>query len=58
MPITDELDLHTFRLKEVKDVVPDYLKACREKGILLVRAMLWERLWEFVPDSAFDLGKT
>ncbi|MBT5706450.1 MAG: Smr/MutS family protein [Verrucomicrobia bacterium] len=38
-PITDELDLHIFRPKEVKDVVPDYLEACREKGILTVRVI-------------------
>lgn len=33
LPITNELDLHTFRPKEIKDLVPDYLEACREKGI-------------------------
>lgn len=38
-PITDELDLHIFRPKEVKGVVPDYLEACREKGILTVRVI-------------------
>lgn len=39
MPITDELDLHPFRPKEIKDIVPDYLEACREKGILTVRVV-------------------
>ncbi len=38
-PITDELDLHIFRPKEVKHIVPDYLEACREKGILTVRVI-------------------
>ena len=38
-PITDELDLHAFRPKEVKEVVPDYLAACRGKGILSVRVI-------------------
>lgn len=37
MPIDGVLDLHTFRPRDVKDLVPDYLAACREKGILLVR---------------------
>jgi DNA-nicking Smr family endonuclease len=37
MPITGELDLHTFRPQDVKEVVPAYLEACREKGILVVR---------------------
>lgn len=37
MPIDGTLDLHTFQPREVKDLVPDYLEACREKGILEVR---------------------
>ena len=37
VPITDEIDLHTFRPKDVKDVLEGYLEACREKGILSVR---------------------
>jgi DNA-nicking Smr family endonuclease len=36
-PIDGILDLHTFRPDEVKDLVPDYLAACRERGILQVR---------------------
>jgi DNA-nicking Smr family endonuclease len=39
MPITGELDLHTFRPDEVKDLLPDYFGACREKGILVVRVV-------------------
>ena len=31
------LDLHTFKPSEVGALVPEYLAACREKGILQVR---------------------
>jgi DNA-nicking Smr family endonuclease len=37
IPIDGTLDLHQFHPKEVKELVPDYLAACREKGILQVR---------------------
>lgn len=37
LPIDGVLDLHTFSPKEIKDLVPDYLDACREKGIFQVR---------------------
>jgi len=37
LPIDGILDLHTFQPKDVKNVVMDYLEACREKGILEVR---------------------
>ena len=36
-PITDELDLHTFRPGEVGDLLNDYLAACLEKEIFSVR---------------------
>lgn len=39
IPITGELDLHTFRPKEIKDLVPNYLEACREKGLREVRVI-------------------
>jgi DNA-nicking Smr family endonuclease len=39
MPIDGVLDLHTFRPQDVKEVVPAYLEACRERGILKVRVV-------------------
>jgi len=36
-PIDGTLDLHTFQASEVKDLVTEYLAACRERGILQVR---------------------
>jgi len=39
LPIDGVLDLHTFRPSEVKDLVPDYLEACRERNILEVRVI-------------------
>lgn len=32
--IDGTLDLHTFQPHEVKNLVPDYLALCRERGIL------------------------
>jgi dsDNA-specific endonuclease/ATPase MutS2 len=37
LPITDELDLHTFRPAETADVVRDYLDAAIAKGLREVR---------------------
>ncbi|HCZ12232.1 MAG TPA: DNA mismatch repair protein MutS [Nitrospiraceae bacterium] len=37
IPIDGILDLHTFNPKEIKDLLPDYLSECRERGILDVR---------------------
>lgn len=39
LPIDGTLDLHTFQPGEVRDLLPDYLNACREKGILEVRVI-------------------
>ncbi|MDQ8205207.1 Smr/MutS family protein [Pelagicoccus sp. SDUM812003] len=38
-PISDELDLHTFRPKEVKELLPDYFEECRKRGIFSVRVI-------------------
>ena len=37
LAIDGVLDLHTFQAREVKELIPDYLAVCREKGILQVR---------------------
>jgi len=37
LPIDGTLDLHTFLPRDVGTLVPDYLAACRERGILQVR---------------------
>lgn len=36
-PIDGTLDLHTFQPKDVKQLVPDYIDACLEKGIYQIR---------------------
>lgn len=37
LPIDGTLDLHTFQPRDVKDLVEDYVQACRERGILELR---------------------
>lgn len=37
IPITGELDLHAFAPQDVPSLVEEYVAACREKGIHLVR---------------------
>jgi DNA-nicking Smr family endonuclease len=37
LPIDGTLDLHTFHPRDVKELVPEYLTVCQEKGILNVR---------------------
>lgn len=37
IPIDGVLDLHTFQPREVKDLIPDYLHLCHEKGIGQIR---------------------
>jgi dsDNA-specific endonuclease/ATPase MutS2 len=37
IPIDGELDLHAFQPRDVDDLVPRYLRECREKGIFQVR---------------------
>jgi len=37
IPITGELDLHTFHPRDLKELIPAYLEACRERGLFEVR---------------------
>lgn len=37
VPITGELDLHSFAPRDIPSLVEEYVRACREKGLLLVR---------------------
>jgi DNA-nicking Smr family endonuclease len=37
LPITGELDLHPFAPRDIPSVVEEYVRACRERGILRLR---------------------
>lgn len=37
IPITGELDLHTFRPQDLGELIPAYLDACAARGIFTVR---------------------
>lgn len=37
LPITGELDLHTFRPSDLGELIPAYLAECRARGIATVR---------------------
>ncbi len=39
IPITGELDLHTFRPSEVAGLLEDYFAECRNKGLHTVRVI-------------------
>jgi len=39
IPITGELDLHTFAPREVTAVLDAYIEACRERGIFTLRVV-------------------
>jgi DNA-nicking Smr family endonuclease len=39
LPIDGILDLHTFQPKEAASVVDEYLRGCRERGILEVKVI-------------------
>jgi DNA-nicking Smr family endonuclease len=37
IPLTGELDLHPFAPRDIPSVVEEYVRACREEGILHLR---------------------
>lgn len=37
VPISGELDLHTFRPSEIGSLIPDYLDECLQRGLFSVR---------------------
>jgi DNA-nicking Smr family endonuclease len=37
LPVTGELDLHTFSPRDLSVLPPEYLHECRRKGLLTVR---------------------
>jgi DNA-nicking Smr family endonuclease len=37
IPITGELDLHPFAPRDIPSVVEEYVRACRERGVLRLR---------------------
>ena len=39
LPIDGVLDLHTFRPRDVKELLQDYISACREKGLFEIRVI-------------------
>ena len=39
LPITGELDLHSFRPRDLGELLPDYLRLCRERGLIEVRVI-------------------
>jgi DNA-nicking Smr family endonuclease len=39
IPITGELDLHTFRPAEVASLLEEYLAACQARGLLAARVI-------------------
>ena len=39
IPITGELDLHTFRPAEIASLLEDYFAECRRRGLLRVRVI-------------------
>lgn len=68
VPITSELDLHTFRPSDIGELLPEYFSECRARGLLSVRVIHGKgtgtlregvhRLLERMPDvvSGFRLG--
>ena len=58
LPIDGTLDLHTFQPSDVKDLVPDYLDACRAAGILRVRSVHGKGTGQLLQAVHAILGRT
>lgn len=67
VPITSELDLHTFRPNEIGSLLPEYFRECRQRGLSQVRVIHGKgsgalregvhRLLEKLPEvESFKLG--
>ena len=39
LPVTGELDLHTFRPEDCGNLIPAYLTACADRGLRTVRVV-------------------
>lgn len=39
LPITGELDLHTFKPGDLSELLPEYFRLCRERGLLRIRVI-------------------
>ena len=39
LPITGELDLHSFQPRELGELLPEYFRECRQRGIHLIRVV-------------------
>jgi len=39
MPITEQLDLHSFRPRDLPELLPEYFAECRKIGLLAVRVV-------------------
>jgi DNA-nicking Smr family endonuclease len=37
LPVTGDLDLHAFAPRDIPSVVEEYVRACRERGIMRLR---------------------
>ena len=57
LPIDGILDLHAFAPTDVKELVPEYLAACRETGILRVRIIHGKGVGEMMKTVHAILGR-
>ncbi|MEO0425525.1 MAG: Smr/MutS family protein, partial [Pseudomonadota bacterium] len=63
VPITSELDLHTFQPREISSLVPEYIREARRHGFLEVRIIhgkgigtLREHVWKVLATSGDHLS--